>query len=364
MRHWVAAGLALAIAALSLPIAAQVSGAGPCKAGDFKCAQEAMQKHPIRSPAYWEAWRNRPLDERIAIGPPEMVEFLKLDVLANQIPLSPSAPAADDEMLGELRQAVKELPANIRSMLDRRLLGLFLVNDFGGTGISDAVRWSKREGAGFIVLDPKVLRQRVANDWAAWKENSPFRDDGNWRIEAIIADKGDNLRQRAVQYILLHEIAHVLATRDTVHPRWDGIPAPVPAGRFPFFDLSWRWDVALKNHATRFDHAWMDRRKVRYYFGAQLGGADMEPAYRWLETTNFPSLYAATNPGDDFAESFVTYVHSVLMKRPWAIRIINGDRVVRQVASCWDQPRCAEKRKVLEAMLDEFARDSATSTPE
>lgn len=353
---------ALLAGLLAAPGRAQPN-AGPitCKGDSAACIQSMMAAHPIRSPAWWADWRSKPLDERIAMGPPELVSYLRLDVLANRIPLTPYASTADEDMLDELRQAMLDLPANIRRMLDRQLLGLFLVNDFGGTGISDAIRWDRREGAGFIVLDPKVLRRRIANEWASWKENSPFRDDGEWRIEAIISRDGENLRQRAVQYILLHEIAHVLATRDSVHPAWAGIPMPVAAGRYPFFDLSWRWDAALKNHVTRFDEAWPDRRKVRYYFGAQLAGADMENAYRWLETTSFPSLYAATSPGDDFAESFVTYVHSVLLKRPWEIRIHHGDRLVMRVASCWDQSRCAHKRGVLEKLLAEFERDTASA---
>jgi hypothetical protein len=156
---------ALLAGLLAAPGRAQPN-AGPitCKGDSAACIQSMMAAHPIRSPAWWADWRSKPLDERIAMGPPELVSYLRLDVLANRIPLTPYASTADEDMLDELRQAMLDLPANIRRMLDRQLLGLFLVNDFGGTGISDAIRWDRREGAGFIVLDPKVLRRRIANE--------------------------------------------------------------------------------------------------------------------------------------------------------------------------------------------------------
>ncbi|MBC7469468.1 MAG: hypothetical protein H7322_09100 [Ramlibacter sp.] len=77
----------------------------------------------------------------------------------------------------------------------------------------------------------------------------------------------------------------------------------------------------------------------------------MVPTYASLEETNFPSLYAATAPGDDFAEAFASYVHVVLLRRPWEIALSQGGKVVKVVRSCWDQPRCAAKRAVMEQLL-------------
>ena len=77
----------------------------------------------------------------------------------------------------------------------------------------------------------------------------------------------------------------------------------------------------------------------------------MVETYAALEKTNFPTLYAATNPFDDFAESFASYVHTVLMRKPFAVRIYRDGRLEKEYGSCWDQPRCAEKRKILEGLL-------------
>ena len=107
----------------------------------------------------------------------------------------------------------------------------------------------------------------------------------------------------------------MLAINRDVHPRWDLDPKDVPASaRFPFFELSWTIDRKASRYDSKFDASFPARRSVAYYLGAKLGAADMAPAYEALARTNFPTLYAATSPGDDFAESFVSYVHTVLMR--------------------------------------------------
>ena len=77
----------------------------------------------------------------------------------------------------------------------------------------------------------------------------------------------------------------------------------------------------------------------------------MAATYTSLEKTNFPSLYAATQPADDFADSFASYVHVVLLRRPWQIAISKKGQVVKTFDACWDQSRCAAKRKLLEQIL-------------
>ncbi|MDX2220756.1 MAG: hypothetical protein SF172_17180 [Burkholderiales bacterium] len=323
----------------------------PCARTDKACAFQKSLTHKVRTVEFWEAVRSRPLAERMGAAPPELVEYMNLDVIQLGIPTTPRAPVLTPDFVADVQTAVEGIPAKIRKLLDRRLAGIWFVEEIGGTGFSDIVRWGAGQGIGFIVLDPRQLMDRRANEWASWKENTPFRSDSRFTIEAIIAEEQDNNRVGAIRYILLHELAHVLATQGGIHPRWDR-PAghELRIGTYPFHALSWKWDEKL-GHVSLFDVTFPDRPKVRYYFGANLDGARMLEAYRWLATTNFPTLYAATNPGDDFAESFVSYVHTVLMKRPWAIRILDGGKPAFTYTACWDQPRCAEKRKLLEGII-------------
>ena len=72
-----------------------------------------------------------------------------------------------------------------------------------------------------------------------------------------------------------------------------------------------------------------------------------------LEKTNFPTLYAATHPADDWAESFASYVHSVLMKKPFNIKIkdTKNPEIYINFKLCWGKPRCANKEVFLAWML-------------
>jgi hypothetical protein len=121
--------------------------------------------------------------------------------------------------------------------------------------------------------------------------------------------------------------------------------------KYPFFDLSWKIDRKADKYRSLFDEGFPQRTRTAYYFGARLSAGEMLPTYNNLENTNFPSLYAATSPGDDFAEAFASYVHVVLMHRPWQITISRDGRVMHVFRPCWGELRCAKKQEVLEQFL-------------
>ena len=104
-------------------------------------------------------------------------------------------------------------------------------------------------------------------------------------------------------------------------------------------------------YATRFDAAFPKRRDVRFYFGAKLDARDMRGVYESLEQTSFPTLYAATHPADDFAESFASYVHVAMMGRDQEVRLYRKGKLEKTIGPCWGQPRCAYKRTALESAL-------------
>jgi hypothetical protein len=342
-----------AVAALAMAAGAQAAFELPCKAGDRPCFIKVMRAHPARSAAFWKPSLSRPVTERLGPAPRELVEFLHLDNAANGFPEKPRASRLSADFLADVRGAIADLPPSVRRAFDATFAGVWFVDDLGGTGFTDM--YSDASGnpvGGFIVLDAAVLGKFTANAWATWKENTPFKPAKAWKLEARIEDAAKDDRRGAIRYILLHELGHVLSINRGVHPRWDIPPAEVPAtARFPFFELSWTIDRKGDRYASKFDAAFPARSSVVYYLGAKLDAAAMAPAYEALRKTNFPTLYAATSPGDDFAESFVSYVHTVLMKRPWEITVRKDGKVEATYRTCWEEPRCAAKRGILESLL-------------
>ena len=239
-------------------------------------------------------------------------------------------------------------------MAESRLIGIYFVEQLGGTGYTDYVQGSDgKPSHAYVVLDAAVLNALQANAWATWKENTPFKmgSPNSDTLTATIAEPGDNNRKSAIQYLLLHELAHVISVGRKVHPIW-GVPITQPdIGEYPFFDLSWTAKPSQTAFVSAFDAAWPQRKDVVYYLGPKLQASDMVSTYQSLTKTNFPTLYAGTGPGDDFAESLVSYIHTVRMGKPWRIRIKRGAEVMQTLEPCWAEERCAAKRKLLEAIL-------------
>jgi hypothetical protein len=347
------AGFALATSLMLACAVAQDLDAAPCRDADKGCLLRAIRSHAVHKLSAWEADRARPLPDRVGAAPPLMVEYLNLDNRLNDYPERPRAAKLDSAFLEDLKGAMADLPPPVLRLFERRLIGVYLVEDLGGTGFTDfTVDEADRPVAGYIVLDAAVLQHLTANAWASWKENTAFKPQDSYRLDARIESDAQDNRRNAIQYILLHELGHVLSIGGGVHPPWNIDPKEVDTSvQYPFYALSWKVDRAENKYATLFDAEFPQRKNVAYYFGAKLAGDEMLPTYVNLEQTNFPSLYAATRPGDDFAEAFASYVHAVLMQRPWQITISRDGASVRVFKSCWDEARCKEKRYLLEKMI-------------
>jgi hypothetical protein len=323
----------------------------PCAYGDKECARKVLAAHPAKTLAFWGEAFAKPVDERLGAAPAELIEILALDNIANNFPNRPRSPRLDPEFMADVRAAMAGIPEVVKKRLASKLAGIYFIDDIGGTGFTDNIYGADRQPvAGFVVLDPTVLAKQTANGWATWKERSPFKPDPSLSLEARIETGSLDNRAQAIQYILLHELGHVLAIGEGLHPNWNLATRNVGAmDQFRFSRLSWR--MSDGRFASVFDDTFPQRQNVVFYFGAKLDGRDMMKTYESLERTNFATLYAATHPADDFAESFANFVHVVVMGKPFDIRFSSDGRVVKTYRDCWDEERCAAKRGILEDFL-------------
>jgi len=317
---------------------------------DINCLRQLHSSHRVRDVGYWRAFQALPIDTRILAAPAKLVEYLNLDNQLNGFPNQPRIARPERQFLKDINDAISEIPAAAKTLIDERLMGVFLVEDLGGTGFTDYVFDEQRVPVGaFVVLDASVLT-RSANAWATWKENSPFVAEPGLELQANIESAAEDNRKQALQYILLHEFGHVASVGQNFHPRWDEWDCRKnPPEQFPFFQLSWQLNDAPDCKViSKFDQSGFSHRvEVVYYFGAKLAVAVSPDVYVQLEQTNFPSLYAATSPADDFAESFVTYVHQILLGKPFAIRIDKQGQQITDFRGCWGAARCAAKQEMM-----------------
>lgn len=345
--------VALVMTSLTISAYAQGPVVLPCHDDDQKCAAAARLLSPTRKIAYWVSAFEKPVEKRLGGAPNELVVFLNLDNIAEGFPNKPRTAAIPEDFLKDLNDAIADIPLKVRQLVKTKLAGIYFVEDLGGTGYTDYIEGGPfGPDAGFTVLDLDVLEKLTANAWASWKESTPFRADARYKIEAEIEAQGQDNRKNAIQYILLHELGHILSIGEKFHPRWDQPPnTDSSLEQYPFARLSWESGDARDRYVSRFEKQFPQRKDVAYYFGAKLDGDQMVEVYDQLEDTNYPTLYAATSPGDDFAESFVSYVHTVLLQRPLELRIYRDGKIVKIYGSCWEETRCAAKRKILEGIL-------------
>lgn len=338
----------------------EVRAQGDC-GEDKDCLRQLHDSHVVRNVKTLRSYQALPFDRRVVVAPAKLLDYLNIDNRLNDLPNRPRYTRPDPQFLGDIQSALEELPLVVKTLVDSRLMGIFLVQDLGGTGYTDYVYDDHHAAAGaFIVLDVDVLT-RVANTWATWKENTPFNASPGFKLDATIESATEDNRKQALQYILLHELGHVASVGRRIHPPWDAWDCVSdPPGGYPFFELSWKLSGEPDCKViSRFDQPGSDqpgfqyRKDLVYYFGAKLPLSDGPAVYAELDRTNFPSLYAATSPGDDFAESFVTYVHTILMGKPFEIRILQNEALLTRFTGCWGAARCAEKQKMMAEMFIE-----------
>ena len=355
-------GLALskaaAVAALALGCMLHATASAqrpmPCAYDDKACASAEVLKHPAFTMRFWQPNLRRPLEERIGAPPPELVEFLHLAMILQGLDYRPRAGSTDPAFAQDVRQAVAELPDEIKAPLARKLAGIFLVEDFWCCAWADRLFDDKRRAVGgMVALNQSILRGHTANSWATWKENTPFSPHPAFRLVMEIAPPGEDNRKNLIQYLLLHELGHVYSIGNAIHPSWNIDPKNVRStAPFRYFRLTWSIAKEENRYVTVFDdNVFADRKDLVYFRKPRLPAERMIPVYESLEKTNFPTLYSAVIPAEDFAEAFATYVHTVLMKKPFSVRIYKDGALAKTYNACWEEARCAEKRKILERVI-------------
>ena len=289
-----------------------------------------------------------PIQERILPLPDEVREFVHQVNTSTNVDAVPAPWVPDAALQADLRAALAGMPAAVLDLVGPLLLGICMGRELGSAGVTDVVADAAdgRILGCIVLLDIGLMEARKANSWATWKENLPFEGTG-FSLAATIADPCDDTRTHALQFLLLHEFGHVVTAGGDFLPRWW---EPVPAAAFPFLDLS--WGVNAEGRFQPWGGCDFDLRGVVDFYGKNKLHSDaIVTAYSGLEGSGFASLYGATNPYDDFAECFATYVHSQLLGRPYVLYVDYDGVPQATLAGFWASPRSSAKLAFMRRML-------------
>ncbi|MEM7565420.1 MAG: hypothetical protein AAF353_20655 [Pseudomonadota bacterium] len=313
-----------------------------------ECLFQEIKLNQARSLAYWEPLMRESIDRRLGVIPDELLKYVDLD---NRIYGYDERPAKfhDSHTIALLRQAYFSLPPVVHRLVEPKLAGIYLVDGLGSSGYTESIQDQQgRPVAGVIVLDAALFK-RKANDWASWRDSTAFGDNASLEIRTTIASEENNNLMTAIQFLMVHELAHVYSIGSDVHPHWTADLNWVELSDYPFTAMSWNISPAGR-YQSLFDAAFWQRSKLRYYQEPGLGARELEPTLVNLSRTNFPSLYASTRPEEDFAEAFAIYVMSEMKGNPYYIEVIKNGKTAARVESCF-VARCPRKREFMQNLL-------------
>jgi len=334
---------------ITLLLSWTIAAGFPSFAADQDRLIKELQQHGARSPSTWSGLPGKDARERVRPAPDIVIDYLRKDNALNGYKERPRQAKVDPSFLEDIHAAIDELPQMARKHMEEHVIAVFLVQDLGTTGFGELLREFDQNRLGFIVLNVDFLNKK-ANEWMSWRENSPFRDKGVYTVEAEIERKEHDSRKSAIQYILLHELGHLVGVAKGAHPNWftGGDPRA-----WPFAGLSWLTHKTALNGESRYDDFFRTRKALKFYAfqNAALSSEAIGETFTALSGTDFVSLYAATNMYDDFAETYAMYVHVILQKKPWRVRVVRDGKMVTEMREPILNPRLIRKKEYMQELF-------------
>lgn len=304
-----------------------------------------------RASLWGDKWRGTPLTERVHILPQNIADALRGSNFAAGFG-GEIAPAENAEyMLEDLREAIDSIPEPVKRLVEDRLIGVYLVQEMklgeymNAAGLAFKTINFFHQYAGTVILLDSVMMEKSPDRSLAGRSFVPFDQYGYYSMETDLADSGSNDRVTTLRTVLLHELGHHIDYDRGIVPESFSYGDIIRPG-CGFTCLSWkrrglqRGGVRLR---TAFAH--LKRGEIKEY---ALG---MPKTLEALKASNFPSLYGAMQPEEDFAESFAMYVHTVMMDLPWEITFRIDGEIKAEIGSCFTDGRCPRKRKFFDALL-------------
>lgn len=258
---------------------------------------------------------------------------------------SPSPIKNIDTFKSILLDSLSSQTLQVRSLLENKLFRIYVCENLGGSAVTGIVRKEGKSIGGFVILDANTLN-RNANDWISYKENSTFQK-GNLRIRIRIEEEKQNTKANALRYILLHEFGHILSETENIGPSF--FSAKRSYTNLEFYKEVWKSEKV----SYLDDSLFTVRPRIRFYSGSLSLEDNWEKIYPVLLNTPFPTLYSAANADDFFADSFVSYVHVVLEKKPWELEILKNDKPIFKMGNGITTDSLEVQRKILEKILSQ-----------
>ena len=240
-----------------------------------------------------------PLSDRIGLPPKVVLDYIRS--LDNRPDYQAYHPTEYDRQLAA--KYFELLPPLHRKVLRERLVGVYFIKDFLGSGLTEYVLDESGNMYAFMVFNPGVLKYGVSK-WLTMKENTCFIP-GSGSVDIRI-DVGNGYK--GLLYILLHETTHVVDYVMRVTPYVDESVARFFGHRpetGPFVRGVW------ESYKEPVDEDFPHGDRITFYGmnnGPKISLTQALTVYSKLENGPFVSMYSTLSWAEDLAE-FVTFYH-------------------------------------------------------
>ncbi len=224
-----------------------------------------------------------------------------------------------------IEAAVKQLPPMLRRMLKERVLEVYFINDFLGSGMTDWLVDSAKKIYCVMYFNPVTLKMDMS-EWLSYKEKTCFiMDDKDIDITVNAGNK-----YSAFLGILLHEAVHVADYALNITPyvedntRALSIVKGERIKESAFTKGIWN---SLDTPAEKFD--FKERRKISFYTlggGPKLHISEAAAIYREFSATPFVSIYGSMSWAEDICEYLLFYHLTRRLGQPYVLTVLrNGN---------------------------------------
>jgi hypothetical protein len=264
------------------------------------------------------------IGKRVGIAPPEILQYLNgMDSTDKYLPYSPT-----DEELRIFSEYFALLPSKFRATMERYVVGIYFISNFGGGGMSDFLYDENGKMYIALYLNPEVLKKSL-EEWMEYRENSPFSANSD-----IVIKVESDQSYRGLLQTLVHEASHIY---DYYYHETPYIQAFFKENKgtdpTPFTQGIWE-DYRVPKDTLNF----LSQTKYSGYgLNGQIDRSHAIPLYSHLAKSPFSSLYGSLSWAEDFAETFTWYYLKTKLGISYKVTVQKDGKTVASFAPDKDE---------------------------
>jgi hypothetical protein len=263
-----------------------------------------------------------PVEERIREAPQFLLDqLMEWDNTDDYIQYMPT-----EREWSAFRKYINILPDKNLSVLEKKLVNVYFVDNFKGSGMAEYIFDENEELYCILIINSDVLHYDMSS-WLTLRENSCFKFDGSGikiRVQCGTEFSG-------LLYVLLHETTHIVDYTERITPYCEPhlvhFFKPKEPESVDFTNGIWSGYNKLSDQ-----YSFPEQESISFY---GLGGPNLEFSQAvtvWKNVAETPaaSLYGCMSWAEDLAEYITWYHYTQVLKRPYKITISKAGTVLFQ----------------------------------